>query len=129
VSDAPTKNGVLSYGGSSRLSRVVNNFVHDMCTGVWFASLLVIWVVASRSAGVSVEAREVLVDAQRAVFWLLVTALLGLAVTGGLRLMYWRQDTPLDDLSAKRGSLLVKHVAFLLVYGIGTALAALVVFR
>jgi hypothetical protein len=89
----------------------------------------VIWVVASRASGAPPEAQAVLVDAERAVFWLLLASLIGLAVTGGLRLMYWRQDTPAEELSAKRGALLVKHAAFLLVYGLGTAAAAWAVFR
>jgi putative copper export protein len=119
----------LSYGGSSKLSRVVNNFVHDMSTGTWFACLLVIWVVASRVPSAPPEAQAVLIDAERAVFWLLLASLVGLAVTGGLRLMYWRQDTPAEELSAKRGALLVKHAGFLLVYGLGTAAAGWAVFR
>lgn len=120
--------GPISYGGSSKLSRVVNNFVHDMSTGTWFACILVIWVVASREANAPADAVPVLVDAERAVFWLLVASLVGLAVTGGLRLFYWRQDTPAEELSAKRGALLVKHIGFLLVYGLGTLLAAWAVF-
>ena len=43
--------------------------------------------------------------------------------------MYWRQDTPAEDVSAKKRALLVKHAAFLGVYGLGTALAGWVVFR
>jgi hypothetical protein len=119
----------ITYGGSSKLSRVVNNFVHDMSTGTWFACLLVIWVISRRIAGAPPEAQAVLVDAERAVFWLLAASLVGLAVTGGLRLFYWRQDTPADELAAKRGALLVKHVGFLLVYGLGTVLAGWLVFR
>ena len=119
----------LTYGGSSKLSRMVNNFVHDMSTGAWFACLLVIYVVASRTPGVSAEARLVLVDAERAVFWLLVASLVGLAATGGLRLRYWRLDTPAEQLTTKRGALLAKHAAFFVFYGLGTALAAWAVFR
>jgi hypothetical protein len=119
----------LSYGGSTALSRIVNNFVHDMATGTWFASLLVIWVVASRMVGVPADARTVLVDAERTVFWLLLASLVALGATGGLRLFYWRRDTPADELAAKRGALLLKHVAFLVVYGLGTAAAGWMVWR
>ena len=119
----------LSYGGSTALSRIVNNFVHDMATGTWFASLLVIWVVASRVAGVPADARIVLVDAERTVFWLLLASLIALGATGGLRLFYWRRDTPADELATKRGALLLKHIAFLVVYGLGTMAAGWMVWR
>jgi len=119
----------LTYGGSSKLTRVVNNFVHDMSTGTWFACLLVIWVIGSRVAGVSGQAHAVLADAERTVLWLMGASLLGLAVTGGLRLRYWRQDTLHEEYAVKRGSLLVKHVAFFVVYGLGTSIAAWAVLR
>jgi hypothetical protein len=112
----------------SVLPRIVNNFVHDMSTGTWAACMLVIWVISSRTQGVPVEAAVVLGEANRVVFWLLVASLVGLSVTGGIRLFYWRADTPPDQLKTKRGALVVKHVAFLVVYGLGTVWAALRVF-
>jgi len=112
----------------SALPRIVNNFVHDMSTGTWAACVLVIWVIASRSQGVPPEAAAVLSDANSVVFWLLVVSLVGLSVTGAIRLFYWRSDTPPEQLKTKRGALIVKHVAFLLIYGLGTAWAAWMVF-
>ena len=57
-----------------------------------------------------------------------MVSLVGLTVTGAIRLFYWRAETPPDELKTKRGALIVKHVAFLLVYGLGTAWAAWMVF-
>jgi hypothetical protein len=118
----------LSYGGSTALPRIVTNFVQDTSTGVWFACVLVLWVLASRSAGVSPEAAAVLSSASRAVFWLLVASLVGLSITGALRLVYWRAETPPELLKTKRTALIVKHVAFLAVYGLGTLWAAWLAF-
>jgi uncharacterized membrane protein len=118
----------ISSAPFSALPRIVNNFIHDMSTGTWAACMLVIWVISSRSQGVPVEAAAVLGGANRVVFWLLVASLVGLSVTGGIRLLYWRADTPPDELKAKRGALVVKHLAFLVIYGLGTAWAALRVF-
>ena len=112
----------------SALPRIVNNFVHDMSTGTWAACVLVIWVIASRSQGVPLQAAAVLRDATRVVFWLLVVSLVGLSLTGGIRLFYWRAETPPDELKTKRGALVFKHIAFLLIYGLGTAWAAWMVF-
>lgn len=59
-------------------------------------------------------------DAMMLVFWILVGALVVVSATGGIRLAYWRQQTAPEDLAAKRRSLIVKHVAFLAIYGGGT---------
>jgi len=126
-----TDPGVTSDDSRTRpsaLPRVVNNFIHDMSTGTWAACMLVIWVISAQSGGVPPEAAAVLAQASQTVFWLLAVSLMGLAVTGGIRLRYWRLDTPPEQLKAKRGALVVKHVAFLVVYGFGTAWAAFTVF-
>ena len=124
----PGPGAPAAAGQKSALGRIVNNFVHDMSTGTWAACILVIWVIASRSRGVPAEAAAVLSDANTVVFWLLVISLVGLIVTGAVRLFYWRSDTPPDQLKTKRGALIFKHVAFLLIYGLGTLWAALRVF-
>ncbi|HEY5548758.1 MAG TPA: hypothetical protein VIL17_04105 [Coriobacteriia bacterium] len=126
--ETPAPSAPTTARQGSALPRIVNNFVHDMSTGTWAACVLVIWVIASRSQGVPPEAAAVLGDATRVVFWLLVVSLVGLSLTGGLRLFYWRSETPPDELKTKRGALIVKHVAFLLIYGLGTAWAAWMVF-
>lgn len=90
--------------------------------------MLVIWAVSSRAAGVSAEAADVLAAANTSVFWLLVASLIGIAATGVARLFYWRSDTPADQRAAKRTALIVKHLGFVVVYGLGTLWAAAVVF-
>jgi hypothetical protein len=127
AAEMPPAGGSLK-SGSSALPRIVNNFIHDMSTGTWAACILVIWVISSQSQGVPAEAAAVLAEANRVVFWLLIASLIGLSVTGAIRLLYWRADTPPEQLKAKRGALVVKHLAFLVVYGLGTAWAALQVF-
>ncbi|HEY5547998.1 MAG TPA: hypothetical protein VIL17_00205 [Coriobacteriia bacterium] len=126
--ETPIPGAPAAVSRSSALPRIVNNFVHDMSTGTWAACVLVIWVIASRSQGVPPQAAVVLRDATSVVFWLLVVSLVGLSLTGGIRLFYWRAETPPDELKTKRGALIFKHIAFLLVYGLGTAWAAWVVF-
>ena len=108
---------------SRRAWWIVNDFVHDMSTGVWAASLLVIWVLSRRSATASPEVALGLQAAEQAVFWLLVVALVGLAVTGAIRLFYWRRSTPAEALPEKRKLLILKHIAFLAVYGFGSVWA------
>lgn len=105
---------------TERYARIVNDFVHDMATGTWAACLLVIWTLSRRLVDMSEEAATALGDAMSLVFWLGVGALAVIFVTGGIRLRYWRRETMPTDLAAKRRALLVKHAAFLVIYGSGT---------
>lgn len=100
--------------------RIVNNFLHDMATGTWAGCLAVLLVLSDRLAGMPAEAAAALGDAMVLVFWILVGALVVVGATGGIRLAYWRQQTAPEDMAAKRRSLIVKHVAFLVIYGGGT---------
>lgn len=107
--------------------RIVNNFLHDMATGTWAACVLVIAVLDPRAAAAPAEAAAALSEAMRLVLWLLLGALAVIAATGGIRLAYWRREAAPDEVAAKRKALLVKHVAFLLAYGAGTAWALIAV--
>ena len=100
--------------------RITNNFLHDMATGTWAACLAVLFVLSGRLDGMPAEAAAALGDAMTLVFWILVGALVVVSATGGIRLAYWRQQTAPEELAAKRRSLIVKHVAFLAIYGGGT---------
>lgn len=100
--------------------RITNNFLHDMATGTWAACVLVLWVLARERAEMPSVSIAALGDATHAVWLLLLGALVVLTVTGALRLVYWRATTAPDELAAKRRALVVKHVAFLVVYGGGT---------
>jgi len=100
--------------------RITNNFLHDMATGTWAACLMVLWVLARELPAMPPEAAEALGDAMSLVFILLVAALAVVTVTGAVRLFYWRSTTPPQELAEKRRALIVKHVAFLVIYGGGT---------
>lgn len=109
--------------------RIVVNFIHDMSTGTWLACLIVMQTVARMSRGIESNAADVLAVANRNVLWLLIASLAGLALTGSLRLMYWRREAAPHELQRKRLALIVKHVAFIVVYGAGTAYAVALAVR
>lgn len=106
--------------GASAYPRIVNNFLHDMATGTWAACVLVLWRLSAERSGVPAEAAEALLSAAGDVFVLLAVALAVIAVTGGVRLRYWRSQSSPDELAEKRKALIAKHVAFLGIYGLGT---------
>ncbi|MDO8964547.1 MAG: hypothetical protein Q7W30_08675 [Coriobacteriia bacterium] len=103
-----------------RYAWITNNFLHDMGTGTWAAALLVTLVLRDRLAGIPAQAAAALGDAMLSVFWLGVVALVVITVTGAVRLLYWRKQASPEELVQKRRALIVKHIAFLLIYGGGT---------
>lgn len=103
--------------------RLVNNWLHDVGTGLWAACLVVLFVLGTKQesfAGGSTEAWAAMVDVTVLLFWMLVVALVDIAITGAIRLVYWRAATPAEELPSKRPALIGKHVVFLVVYGLGT---------
>lgn len=109
----------------SPIARIINNWLHDVGTGLWAACLLAIAVIHRKmgAAGLATQAVSALQDVQWLLFWLMVGALVDIALTGALRLAYWRRETTPAEMPSKRPALIGKHVAFLLIYGGGTAWA------
>jgi hypothetical protein len=99
---------------------ILNDFMHDLGTGVWAACLLVVWVLHGELASLPAEASAALSSVMWLLWWLAIAALVVIGATGGLRLRYWRRECDSHDVDAKRRALLIKHGAFLAVYGIGT---------
>lgn len=104
--------------------RLVNNWLHDVGTGLWAASLIAVWVLSRQANALAAQpaAQAAVRQAQLVMFWLMLLALVDIAITGAVRLLYWRAATPADELPSKRPALIGKHVAFFVVYGLGTVL-------
>ncbi|MCL2492327.1 MAG: hypothetical protein FWE87_06270 [Coriobacteriia bacterium] len=104
-----------------RRLQIVNSFFHDMSTGTWAACVLVIVLLNLRRLDATGEVAIALLEAQWAVFWLMLIALVVLALTGGLYLRYSKDKaaTP-KDLAVRRRLLIQKHIILLTIYGIGT---------
>lgn len=106
----------------SPVVRLINNWLHDVGTGLWAACALVIVVLEAEIAELAgmPQAAAAVLESQHAVLMLAPLALADIAATGGLRLAYWRSQTPAEELASKRPALIGKHVAFAVVYGGGT---------
>jgi len=103
---------------------IVNSFLHDMSTGTWAACVLVIIILNMRRLAATLpEVASALLDAQWAVFWMLLIALVVLTITGGFYLRYTRkkgEDLSEEDRASRRRLLLQKHALLLAIYGAGT---------
>lgn len=106
--------------------RLANNWLHDVASGLWAACLIAMIVLQNQQpllSGAGTDAWHAVGGVAQVMFELLLGSLVVIAVTGVLRLVYWRKQTPKEEMPAKRPALIGKHVAFLLVYGAGTVWA------
>ncbi|MBA4370819.1 MAG: hypothetical protein C0418_04495 [Coriobacteriaceae bacterium] len=102
--------------------RLVNNWLHDFSSGLWGSCVLVLWLLERSLPDTPPDeaVASVLFGIQWVFWWILLAALAIIALTGAVRLFYWRSATPAEELPAKRPALIGKHIAFLGIYGLGT---------
>lgn len=104
----------------SHYTWIVNNFFHDLSSGLWAACLLVIWRLATLRPGMPPAAAAALATVSLELFYVLLGSLVVIFATGGIRLRYWRSQAAPDELTYVRRALLVKHAIYFVVYGAGT---------
>ncbi len=108
---------------------VVNNFVHDLSTGLWVSSIVVIYLLDMKTRtpeGLLVS--PALHDVMRTFFWLGIASIAVILATGSARLLYYRTESAGDDREIKKNLLIVKHVLFTFVFIGGTYIAYIYAF-
>jgi len=109
---------------------VVNNFVHDLFTGLWTSSVLVIYLLHRKTRspeGLLIS--PALHDVMRTLFWLGIASVVLIVLTGSLRVLYYRAESIRGDREIKKQLLIVKHVLFTFVFIGGTYLSYLYAFK
>ncbi len=105
---------------------IVNNFIHDLFTGLWASSILVIYLLDRKAR--SVEGSPLiptLHDVMRTFFWIGVISIIVISASGRVRLLYYRNGRTGDDEEIKKELLIVKHVLFTFLFIGGTYFAYL----
>ena len=100
---------------------IINNFVHDLFTGLWRSSILVIYLLREQAHAQTLVAAE-LYAIINMFFWLGIVSLAIVLGSGGIRFLFYKPAT--DGSEHTRKSLLIaKHLLFTIVFGGGTLLA------
>lgn len=108
---------------------IINDFAHDLFTGLWVSSILTIFLLEKRltlTAGtlVALSIQEI----KRFFFWLGVCSIVTIAVTGMVRFSYYRSEQ--NRMGAvKNKALIAKHIVLGIILGAGTYLAYCYSFR
>ncbi|HEU4382853.1 MAG TPA: hypothetical protein VFR85_05040 [Anaeromyxobacteraceae bacterium] len=109
---------------------VLNAFVHDVATGTWLSSLLLITLLHRETGRPDWSLAAPLLPELKAKFMVLTWASLGVILaTGVVRLLTWKAFGWTGDVSRERVRLLkVKHAVLGVAFAAGTAWLAAIVY-
>lgn len=110
---------------------VVNNFVHDLSTGLWVSSIVVIYLLDIKTRTPEGQLiSSALHEVMKIFFWLGTASVAVIIATGSARLLYYRTESAGgEDGQIKKNLLIVKHVFFTFIFAGGTYFAWLHAFK
>jgi uncharacterized membrane protein len=89
---------------------IINNFVHDLFTGLWISIILLICLL-ERKVGLAQETlAEALKEIMQSFFWLGMCSLLVTVVTGIFRFLNYKSANGNNSGTRKKQLLISKHI-------------------
>lgn len=109
---------------------IINNFVHDLCTGIWASSILTIYLLEKKADSSGLEAFSLAFhDVMRWFFWLGLASIAVIIITGVLRLIEYRnEDSASGSDKVKDTVLILKHILLGTIFIGGTYLGYIYTF-
>ncbi len=103
---------------------LLNNFAHDLFTGLWFGTFLTLWLVRNQTEDLG-EIPSWIGEMQQILFAICLLSLLLITLTGLFRFFYHRDqdEGKYSTPDLKRQMLIVKHAVLGSSFLIGTAMA------
>lgn len=112
------------------LLNIINDFAHDLFTGFWISSFLVIFILNKKvSVAVTSEAFDSLFSVMKTFFWLGIISLLLIIATGVIRLSYYGKSEWTELKVVKRQALIIKHIILVFIFLLGTYFSYRYVYR
>lgn len=103
---------------------IINNFVHDLFTGLWISTILVIYLLGRKADfAQGTPLATSLQEVMRVFFWLGIFSILIIIVTGIFRLREYRSKNSGGSEPIKNKLLILKHILLGGVFLAGTYLA------
>ena len=116
-------------GGLKTWLTIINNFAHDLFTGLWISTVLVICLLESKaSSAQGTDLASSLRDVMKVFFWLGICSLLIVVITGIFRLVEYRSKYSSPSEPARKKILILKHILLASVFLVGTYLAYIYTF-
>jgi putative copper export protein len=107
----------------------INNFLHDLFTGFWVSTLIVIYIVKKHLPLVHRIPAETFRDVTKVFFWLGIFSLLIIIVTGIFRTLSYSLMDSMGMKDVKKHALIVKHILLGLIFAAGSYLSYIHAFK
>lgn len=102
---------------------IINNFAHDLFTGLWTSTILVIYLLDKRANPAQTLLAAELHGVMRVFFWLGIFAIAIILSTGIIRFINYRSENEDDSGQIKKKILIIKHILLSAIFIGGTYLA------
>ena len=103
---------------------ILNDFCHDLFTGLWCGGFVTLLLIRSRAEGLGAEAQAFAGSLAGAMTALVLASLAAIVATGVFRFFYYRDWDGRTDPSVKKRLLIIKHAVLGSSFLAGTALVA-----
>jgi putative copper export protein len=102
---------------------IINNFLHDLFTGFWISTILVIYLLEKKIPSVHGIPAEAFNDIKKVFFILGIFSLLIIIITGVFRTIHYKFGNSATCETAKKKILIIKHILLGLIFLVGTYLS------
>jgi len=104
---------------------LLNDFCHDLFTGLWFGSFITLAVMQHKAGqpGLDAGQQALMAELSGLFFRLTVAMLLAIVCTGIFRFFYYRDWDGVHNVAIKKRLLIIKHAVLGTSLLLGTALA------
>ena len=105
---------------------ILNDFCHDLFTGLWFGSFVTLAVLRQKAArpGLSADVLVLMRELTSLFTWLTVAMLACIIATGVFRFFYYRDWDGVHNKQVKKRLLIIKHAVLGSSFLLGTIMVA-----
>lgn len=105
---------------------IINDFCHDLFTGLWFGSFVTLAVLRHKAAqpGLSADVLALMRELTSLFTWLTVAMLGCIIATGVFRFFYYRDWDGVHNKQVKKRLLIIKHAVLGSSFLLGTIMVA-----
>lgn len=102
---------------------IINNFLHDLFTGMWICTVILIYLLKKQVPLVHGIPTETFRDITKVFFWLGIFSIFIIIVTGIMRTVYYSSSMNNSLANVKKKALIIKHILLGIIFMAGTYLA------
>ncbi len=102
---------------------IINNFIHDLFTGFWISTILIIYLLKKKVPLIHGIPSEAFRDVMKVFFWLGIFSLIIIFITGIFRALNYKYVNSQTSGVLKKKILIIKHILLGVIFLGGTYLS------